>query len=459
MPASRDLSLAAVSGLLLAVACAGCTGDDQGAGGSGGSSGASVDAGGAGGSGATGGSSTDGSADAAPDVAGDSYTEGWELAPWNPPGCQILRAVDLAKAVPPLVWKDCDNGVVGCQYLDTSMLEGTPNKNGDKLGPGFKVAKSSGKTFFSIAVIFALYQGGLVTYEVDAGPRAAWRSDSTTPCVLGRFNFGVESGSALTVSSTVTNEIASVVLYNKSDPTSPDQGSSFIIDKTLTQNSLAGVFGVEFSSTLMALEMGLDALLYVWDFGSGKPKLIPRPPDIAEDYRPIVQGNEMAFIRDSAITTARNFAVRHADGTIETLYKKSSVWAIDLHGDGVDYAWQELNETTNVLELWSSPFTMSPASFQPKKVRTIEDATTLVRAGFSGEGWWVYYKDDATLRAVRLSDGMWLDAAAPSGFGWVTPFGVVNGEIWSTIHVAPGSVATVYSIARVPIASLGTPKP
>ncbi len=407
-----------------------------------------------------GGSSGDASADTTTDVPTDAYGEGWELAPWNPPGCQILRAVDLGTTVPPLVWKDCNNGVAGCKYLDTSMLEGTPNKNGDKLATDFEVATVGGKVFFSIAPIFALYLNGLAIYEVGVGPRAAWKSDNTTSCALSHVRFGLDGGAALIATQILdATSISTTIQYNHSDPGELDLVPSLKIDKSITGNSLAGVFGLQFSKTFMALEMGVDALLYVWDFGPGQPKLIPRPPDITEDYRPIVQGNEMAFIRDSPITTARHFAVRHSDGSIETLYEKSSVWAIDLHGDGVDYAWQELNENTNVLELWSSPFTMSPASFQPKKVRTIDGATNLVRAGFSGEGWWVYYKDDATLRAVRLSDGMWVDAAAPSGFGWVTPFGVVNGEIWSTIHVAPGTVATVYSIARVPITSLGTPKP
>jgi hypothetical protein len=43
--------------------------------------------------------------------------------------------------------------------------------------------------------------------------------------------------------------------------------------------------------------------------------------------------------------------------------------------------------------------------------------------------------------------------------GWVDPLGVHNGELWATFHVAPGGKATEYSVARMPIASLGTPKP
>jgi len=135
------------------------------------------------------------------------------------------------------------------------------------------------------------------------------------------------------------------------------------------------------------------------------------------------------------------------------------VWADALESDGNDFVWQEWHLTTNVIELWTAPWTTSPAGFAPKKVRTIDGTQKFVRAGYRGEKWWVQTRDESSLRAIRITDGAYLDVPAPSGFGWVTPLGVVDGEIWATMFVSPGSDSTTYSVVRVPIASLGTPVP
>jgi hypothetical protein len=389
----------------------------------------------------------------------DALGDSWVVAPWNPPGCSILRANDPEAAVIALAWNDCQNGVAGCTYFDTSDLPGRPNTIGDKLGEGFGVTALGGKTLFFVGELLGESVSVLVIYDLGNGPVAAWKNDkSTSSCVFAPFSFGVQGGAALSVSHADSDGITTTVLCNRTDAISPDTGSVITIDKSVTNNNLAGLYRIQFSSQLMALEMGIDRLVYTWDFGTGKPQLVPRPANIAEDYQAIVKGEEMAFIRDSPIATARNFAVRHPSSAVETLYQKSSVWAIDLQGDGASLVWQELNQTSNVLELWTAPWAVSPGSLSPKKVRTIDGEQNLVLAAFSGEDWWVYRKDGSTLRAIRISDGKWVDAPAPSGFGWATPFGVVNGEIWARIHVSPGSISTVYSIARVPIASLGTPQ-
>jgi hypothetical protein len=460
----RSIVLAGASALAFAAACSACGGEESAvprdAGSAGSGSGGTLGGGGGTGGGAVGGADSGTGGDAAIDVAPDAFGDDWELAPWNPPECQILRAKDLAKAVPPLVWKDCENGIAGCVYLDTSGIPGTPYANGDKLNADYQVARMGTSTYFSITPIFGKYDNGVVLYELGVGPRAAWKSDqNATHCSVSYLRFGTTGGAALSFGESGGNEVVNDIVYSKDDVLGIDSASLLKVDKTVTGNSLAGVFDLHFSSSLMAFEMGLDRLIYTWDFGPGKPQLIPRPSDIAEDYAAIVKGSETVFVRDSSMPTARAFAVRHADGTVENLYQKPSVWAIGLLGDDTDFVWQEQDPTSGAVELWTAPWTTSSASFAPKKVRAIDGlGGYLAAAGYSGDKWWIYYKDDTTLRAVRITDGAWLDAPAPKGFGWLLrPFGVVNGEIWASIHLPP-STQTRYSVARVPIASLGTPQ-
>jgi hypothetical protein len=458
----RALLVAGALAAVLANSCSGCGGGEPNPAGDAAHSGGGSGAGGApvGGTGGVAGKGGGGTG-ASSGSAGVDAGPGWELAPWSPPGCQILRATDLESSVPPLVWKDCGNGVAGCVYLDTSSLPGHPNANGDKIRQRIGVARRSSTTFFTVSAIYGKFVGGPVLYELGVGPRAAWKSDvEATSCNAGGVVFGEEGGAAIKFSHTMAADtITSGVLWNKTESWKLDDSPVLWVDKAVTENGLTGVFDVRFSSSLMALVIAPSGRIATWDFSAATPALIPRPADVAQDSNTVVKGNEVVFQRDGPVATGRAFAVRHAGGTVENLYQKPSVWAVDLRSDGVDLVWQELDETTNVLELWSAPFTTSPASFAAKKVRTIESPpTVLVRAGFAGEKWFVYTHADTALRAIRLTDGAWVEAPPPAGFGWVTAFGVVNGEIWSTIFVSPGTNATNYSVARVPISSLGAPQ-
>lgn len=461
----RALFVAATLALAACAACSSCSSDSTdpaNAVDSGGD--AAAPSGGApagGGSGGTsiGGKDAGGTGGAAGDAAAIDAGAGWAPAPWSPPGCQILRATDLASAVPPLVWKDCGNGVTGCVYFDSSSIPGHPIKITDKISQAFDVARRTGTTLLTIIAKYGTFEGGPIVYELGYGARAAWKSDKAgTGCSAGGILFGGEQGAAISFGRSLGDEIVSYVLYSKMESWDLDGSPLLTVDKTTTGNPLAGVVRLKFSSSLMALEMGLDPFIYVWDFGPGKPVLIPRPADVAQDYGAIVKGSEVVFVRYSPDGAARTFAVRHPDGQVEKLYQKPSVWADHLASDGNDFTWQELNLATKVNELWTAPWTTSPGSFAPKKVRTVDGAQQFVLAGYRGAQWWVYRKDESILRAVRLTDGAYLDVPAPPGFGWITPLGVVDGEIWAPIFVAPGSDSTTYSVARVPIASLGTPK-
>jgi hypothetical protein len=460
----RRLILAAAIGIGFASSCSGCSensnlplpGGTGTRGGSVGTGGSGPDGSGGSPSGGRSGGTEGGPADARPDVT----DEGWELAPWNPPGCKFLRAVDLDRTVPPLIWKDCANGISGCVHLDTSPLPGHPTMKGHKLFPWFDVKRTGDTTFFSVAPIYDIFVNSLVVYELGAGPRAAWRVGPETECSLQDVKFGSRGGAALRFGHTLLpDEIVSGVLYSKTEIWNLDSASVLYVDKSITGNPGVGVYQVRFSSSLMALQISPSGFVYTWDFGSDPPKLIPRPSEIVQDLLTGLRDDEVVLSRYSADNSARSFAVRHPDGSIEDLYRKPSVWAADLLSDGNDFAWQESNESTGVLDLWTAPWTTSPASFAPRKVRTLDNPPSgLVQSGFSGEGWWVYRQSESSLRSVRLTDGAMLEAPPPAGFGWLAPHGVVNGEIWVRIFVTPGSTSTMYSIARVPIASLGTPK-
>lgn len=454
-----------IAGALALAACAGCSAcssdesspsADAGLGGAAAASSGGAPSGGGTGGNSSGGKDGGGTGGTSGDAAVDAG-EGWELAPWSPPGCQIFRAADLTEAVAPLVWNDCANGLAGCLYFDASPL---PSATLKKMWQKFDVALRSTSTFLTVLPIYDKFIDGATIYELGVGPRSAWKSDRNTGCAVQQASFGVDSGAALRVGTAFgNNEVTSGVLYNKTDSWNLDGSPILYVDKTVTGNPMAGVFEVQFSSSIMALQMGLDALIYAWDFGPGKPTLIPRPAEVQQDYGPLVQGSEIVFMRYSANAAARAFAVRHANGTVEKLYQKPSVWADNLGTDGTDFTWQEWNQSTNVVELWTAPWTASPASFAPKKVRTLDGAQAFVRGGYRGEKWWVYTRDDATLRAIRITDGAYLDVPAPTGFGWITPLGVVNGEIWASIFKFPAGNSATYSVARVPIVSLGTPKP
>jgi len=144
------------------------------------------------------------------------------------------------------------------------------------------------------------------------------------------------------------------------------------------------------------------------------------------------------------------------------LYQKPGVWVSWLASDGTDVVWQELTQYdggSGKLELWASPRADDPSSFNPRKVASLPGSFFVV-GGYSGGGYYPFYLDDGTVRAVPLSDGAHIDVPAPPGYGWINPWGVVNGEIWCPVHIPRNAgLGVPRSIARIPLASLGTPTP
>lgn len=460
MPARCLLRAGATGACALALACCSCDESSSASPGGGGS--AAADGGNEADSAAEDGGATSDASDAKPDqdasADADAWVtdpDAWEPASWNPPGCQILRAKNLSKALPSFGWLDCANGIAGCVFLDTSGLPGIPGNL--KLFQTYDVRSTTSGTLFTLNLVHGKTDHGAGLFDTS-GPLAAWRSDATTNCVVDSLVLGEDDLAALRASQVVDGGVMSTAIHGSRALLIGGGGSKVLIDESVTGNSLAGLARVQLSKSIMALEVGVSPFVYTWDYSAAKPQLIPRPPDVQEDYGAIVRGSEVVFMRDSTLASARAFAVRHADGKVENLFQKPSVWPAFLTGDGTDFCWQELgqNDAGPVLEVWKAAFTTVPSNFKPQKLATLAGAGNFVLAGLAG-GYWVYRMDDATLRAIRVSDGKHLDVPAPKGFGWITPFGVVNGEIWSLIHVVPGTDANAYSVARVPLGSLGPP--
>ncbi|MBX3131130.1 MAG: hypothetical protein KF718_30705 [Polyangiaceae bacterium] len=417
---------------------------DSAAGGSTGGSGGATPAGG------TGGATADGGWPVDPSV--------WKTPAWNPAVCNYLQAKDPKKALPAMTWTDCANGVAGCQMLDTSLVPGEKTAAHSKLGALNHAVRQGGKTLFAAGVMLGTYDHAAAVFALDATPLAVWRSaDTLIGCSVGDSTFGEDGG----VSSrfgypVVSGERAHRVIYGELPALLGANPSYLDMDKSVTNNPLFTVNHVRFSATMMALYTGLSPHVYVWDY-SGKPLQIPRPADVSEQHSPIVIGSEVVFTRYGS-PTSTGFAVRRTNGAVDVLHNRPTAWAAKLRKDDANYVWQELTDT-GILELWTSPLTKPVTAFLPKLVRVVESPSgNFVRAAF-GEGWWVYYKDIDTLRAVRISDGHWVDMPPPKDKGWTEPFAVVEGEVWANLQHVPGTSSAVSSIVRVPIASLGAPKP
>ncbi|HMR78119.1 MAG TPA: hypothetical protein PKD61_23575, partial [Polyangiaceae bacterium] len=386
-----------------ALACAalvGCSGCDGSAGdaqpGRDASPDGAADVGGSGGSGAAGSGGTGalgGSGGTLADGGGwQPNPADWKTPTWNPPQCNYLQAVDASKALPPMPWIDCDNGIGGCVYLDTSAVPGKTTVVGAKLGNLMEVTRRSNQTRFSTPLALGTNDIVAAVYDLD-GPLAAWRAPNMlTGCFIGDARFGETQGASVRVHYKVSsNELRSRVVFDESDEMISAEPKYVDINESVTGSLLATVNQVQFSKDLMAFRLIAPTVLYTWTF-AGKPQLLPRPLDVSEDHSPIVYGKELLFTREF-----KGLAVRHPSGAVEMLHTKPNVWSALFRTDYVDIAWQELGQN-GVLELWTSPFATSPAAFQARKVRVVEGiADNLVSSAF-GEGWWVYRKSVDTLR-------------------------------------------------------------
>ncbi len=469
----RLLAALAALALLPAAACSSCgeksgAAREVGAAGSAGSSGgAPADAGGSagnGGVGANGGSGAGGTGGAT-DAGGDAWTTdpaAWKNPPWNPPGCNVLRAVDLAKALPPLDWVPCNNGIKGCVLMDTSQLPGpgafSPNM---RLGVLAGVYQYGTRIIFSVGVPFSGYDWTSVIYEVGKGPIAAWRARNDEPCSMGRAYLW-KGGVLQQTNLDPDGGYAQILHYGTVDQLVNGTASSILIDGTVTGNPQLSVLSGELGVSQMALELGPGgSTIYVWDMGSGKPVATSKPAGSWDDYNISVKGSEVLFERDGDLSKA-GIALRRSDGSVVMLYQKPGVWVSWLASDRTDVVWQELTQYDGgggKLELWTSPWADDPSLFKPRKVASLPGSFFVV-GGYSGGGYYPFYLDDGTIRAVRLSDGAHIDIPAPPGYGWINPWGVVNGEIWCPVHIPrDAGLGVPRSIARIPLASLGAPTP
>lgn len=410
---------------------------------------------GAGGLGGTSAGGSDGGMGGAGGSAGSMI--GWSLATWSPDWCDVYEADDPSKALPPEKWLDCANGVAGCVYLDTENYAYFNNTPGERLGSNEVIVSPTGSVLLAFFYAYSTLDYAGALYEVAKGPRAAWRATVTQSCTfhgvrVSPNHFSVHLGSA------ENNVVRSRVAYGTLTSGKPAVGGTIDVSQPLV-GQFQGVVEARLSSGLTALQIAIPGDIVVSTYPPATLEVLPRDPNkIGQHSQLVVNGSELIFNAqgnpsDSAIMG------RQSDGTLVELYQNPTATFGLVEGDSERIVWQVLTPngasgTKN--ELYTALWTTNPTAFTPVKVRDLPPGD-FVRAGYAG-GWFVYYHDDATLRAIRVSDGKYVDAPAPAGFGWVSPHGVFNGELYATIHIPPPGAGAEYSIARVPIAALGTPQ-
>lgn len=395
--------------------------------------------------------------DVRPDAWESDADGGWALAPWNPPGCEMLQALSPSTALPPMTWHQCPGGLAGCLYFDTDAFVAFDSQTPKgKLGAGVHVTNAAGMTRFVLSVGLGPGMTALAVYELPAGPVAYWKeNDTSQDCRLTGFDV---NGSQLAVEVLRLSGGGSRVVFGEMNDLLAGTGPLLDLNKS-TVGSDVMVHDVTWSQQVMALGVNIAPKVYTWTFGSQPPQLIQEPMTISEDLVSAVVGGNVLLERDGT-PEARGIWVRTPDGAVTPLYQKPSVYIGHVASDGKDILWQEsvTDDGGEHCELWTAPWTTDPASFTPHELRKLGDLGWY-HAFFFAEGWYVVTEGDAILRAVRASDGAYVEAAPPDGYGWIRPWGVLNGEIWVTLHQQPGGLGVVNTVARVPIASMGVPKP
>lgn len=428
---------------------------DASAGASGGPAGTGGASGGTGGTGGggTGGSSAGGSGGGSGGAAGTGGSggslEGWSPVAWNPDWCTVYQADDPAQALPPEKWLPCDNGIAGCVYLDTAAMTDVPQTTNTKLFPSQVVATPDGAVVLGLNYVYGPSEYAAAVYEIGKGPRAAWRGVTTSACTFGGIrvspaHFAVKLGG-------LTSGNGSRVAYGTLSSASV---AGFVDVAPPAVGTLHGVYDVRITDSLTAFHLFAPADIAVSGYPPTTLEMVPKI-DGTQYAQLVAKGSEIIFYRDT-VPEDRAILARRTDGTVVTLYKKPSVYIGKLGGDTERIVWQEPAGSTN--ELWTATWTTDAAAFSPVKVRDLPlwPYPGFVRGAYAG-GWFVYFVDAQMLRAIRVTDGKYVDVPVPKGFWWADPRGAFDDEIFATLTVPPAT-GNDYSFARVPIASLGVPK-
>ena len=220
------------------------------------------------------------------------------------------------------------------------------------------------------------------------------------------------------------------------------------------------VLAVRFNDQIMTIEAGLGTAVSVWDFGPGRPQRIPKPPNVTLDTSTFVVGPRVMWYREGT-SPRQSLSLRHSDAVVETLYSAPDLRFSGERTDGTVIVWQEYlrdSDSASRLAIRKSSWVSRASDFRPEILRDNLVLSNQFAAASLGEGWYVYRQDDATVRLVRVSDGVYLEAKAPTGFGFSEVQGVVGGEVWASLHALPGAYRG-YTLMRVPVSSLGVPKP
>ncbi len=376
--------------------------------------------------------------------------DGWDYASWSAQACTVFQATDPGQSVPQLAWLPCNNGITGCVVQDTTEL---PPETTAFLLEG---VHSYGKRTIFVEGWSSNTQSVEAVYQLGKGPIAAWLSQGDG-CAVEGMSLS-EGGAIQQIDSGYYGSITSLLRYGSVDQLIAGTAPIASIDSTVIGDSSSIGWG-ELGATFMVLQVYPNGPLLLWDFGANQPKAMATPSAVTQDWAVAVRGNELLFLRSDQPYNS-GIALRHADGSVVMLYQKPTVDIGFVESDGVEVVWEEITQPTGAgmtCEIWTSPWASDAASFKPHLVRAC--GFNWPDVSFSGGGYYLYDYDSTTLRAVRLSDGAHLDIPAPLGCYWSGWAGVIGSEIWSGVRFQGGNHYEVDTIARVPLASLGTPTP
>lgn len=386
----------------------------------------------------------------------DAAAPGWHALPWATGACdQVLQADDPQAAIEPMQWEDCGSGAPGCKMLDTSKVPGYPFAL-DRLLIESRVVDTGATTRFEVIRKHADGTWEPVVYDLDQGPRAAWRYPYTgsQPCWANPINLdGERIALRLAGPEAGPGYAATVIGYGTMEQLAAGAPGIAVF----AHSDIGTAVGyLSMTEAIMAFTVGLGGRLYVWDYAAQHPTLVPQAPGTSQYGPPWAVGDRVIFNVFGTADVA-GVVLRLPDGTQVSLRRPSDAQVGEVDTDGKDVVWTEARAVDGEvrMELWSAAWTVDPADFSPRAIRTDLPFGVVIQMG---EGWVTYVQTPQTLRILRLADGAYHDVAAPPGRGFGHPSGVVRGEAWTVLTAIPSGISG-YSLMRVSLASLGEPKP
>lgn len=386
---------------VLRPSCGGTTPDATHADASGGAStgGASgAGSGGADGSGGSGGSGTGGSAGAPVYDGGVWQPTGdpeWTKIPWV--DCGALYAKHPEHAVPPLVWKACEDGIPGCERMVVNWDYDFPALGTLSNSGGGVDQTSNGFVFIAILNI----KGGppiTAAYADAKTPIAAWRGPYE--CAPWHFEWS-KTHVCLTFGGLPPLRVGLAPLGAVDG--APLQTFQSAADVPVACNE----------TKLFAMDTGNR--YFARDHQSGALQELGWLQDPAYD---ITVRGEVALVKRSITIngklTLQGWVWTPATG-LTKLLDPANEMVFDYRTDGTTLVWVQ-SPAPDIQwwpgDIWTSPFSTDPAKLQPKKLRSIAVASPSNPGDSIGGGYYALIEPEKNenspnhrLHVYRLSDG------------------------------------------------------